>query len=205
MSSEEKQALEFMNDFVEGRMTTEQFWERYKSNESIRNLLVNDVTRDHIESESMYYFAPERLIEVLDISRLEHKNELYQIVRRYFWRRNESLNFSNSDAEKYECLLKMLPTWLDVRDEDFLLAIYDSTPSDTSKTEKLKHCKNKVKELFKYDIKPPRWIQSPEWPIVNGKPLVFKGQSKEREYDERVYFYFYDSDTSEETVVTQSY
>ena len=48
-------------------------------------------------------------------------------------------------------------------------------------------------------------IQSPEWPIVNGKPLVFRGQSKEKKYDERVFYYFYDPDTGEETVIEQMY
>ena len=62
-----------------------------------------------------------------------------------------------------------------------------------------------LKKLFRYDKTYPRWVQDPEWPIVNGKPLVFSHQSKGKKGDERVYYYFYDPETQMETVIAQIY
>jgi uncharacterized protein YwqG len=36
--------------------------------------------------------------------------------------------------------------------------------------------KEKIKTDFRYLKKQPKWLQSPEWPIGNGKPMVFLGQ-----------------------------
>ena len=74
-----------------------------------------------------------------------------------------------------------------------------------SKTKRVAWGKARIKELFKYDKTYPRWIQYPEWPIVNGKPLVFSHQKKAGKGDERVYYYFYDPDTKKETAITQMY
>jgi hypothetical protein len=59
--------------------------------------------------------------------------------------------------------------------------------------------------MFKYDSKPPKWIQDPEWPIIDGKPFVFKSQTKDRKNDERVFYTFYNPETKEERVIIQFY
>lgn len=46
---------------------------------------------------------------------------------------------------------------------------------------------------------------NPQWPIINGKPLVFKEQCKERKESELDKFFFYDPETGEETTVEQYY
>ena len=211
-----------MRDFVEGRVTTQEFWKEYQENQLLQDILIKDKKRpkgvwdfdEKTGKEVFYknkpfdsdnYFAPERLLNVVDISKLEHRYNLIEVVWRYFFFRKEKLKLKNPDAEKYLNLQKMLPAWLDIREEDLLLDIYNSAPSNLTKADKLKYCKDKVKEIFRFDNKPPRWVQSPEWPIVNGKPLVFRKQSKETPEDERVFFYFYDPDTKKETIIEQLY
>jgi hypothetical protein len=54
----------------------------------------------------------------------------------------------------------------------------------------------------------PEWIQSPEWPIVNGKPLVFVGQvelpaSAGLFHDDAVFYVFMDSEKGVAKVVIQ--
>lgn len=217
---EEKHALNIMVDFVEGRMTTEEFWNKYKDSIVLQKILVNDKTRPlgvyktnpqtgevyydkKTPTDSLYFFAPEKLLDILDISKLEHRFELYEIIRRYFWRRKENLKFTNKDADEYAFLLKMLPEYLDIRDETFLYQIINSASEGFSKTEKLHYGQKKVMELFKYDKKPPDWIQSPEWPIVKGKPLVFRYQITNKENSDHEYYYFYDPETKEETIIEQ--
>jgi len=215
-------AIEYMKDFVEGKVTTEAFWREYQDSKLLQEVLIKDEKRpkgvwnfcektgktiynENKPFDSDTYFAPERLLTVVDISKLSHRYGLIETVCRYFFFRKEQVKLMNPDAVKYLNLQKMLPSWLDIREEELLLDIYNSAPNGLSKGDHLKWCKQEVKKLFKCDSKPPRWVQNPEWPIINGRPLVFKGQSKEKNHDERVYFYFYDPETKEETIITQMY
>ena len=91
----------------------------------------------------------------------------------------------------------------------FMCIIFDKIiaeiPADLPKTKRIKLGKEKIKELFKYDKTYPRWVQGAEWPVVDGKPLVFSHQKKAGRDDERVFYYFYDPETKEETVIMQMY
>lgn len=108
--------------------------------------------------------------------------------------------------DDYRYILAIQPSWLDIIDDQGIFdKIIAEAPADVSKTKRIEWGKARIKELFRYDKTYPRWVQSPEWPIVNGKPLVFSHQSKEKKDDERVFYYFYDPDTKEETVVEQMY
>ena len=75
----------------------------------------------------------------------------------------------------YRLILKAVPEYLDPPLEFMTEKIVplDSNLSDAQKT---KVIKQRLKEYFKYVDKPPKWIQSPDWPIRDGKPLVFIGQ-----------------------------
>jgi hypothetical protein len=59
--------------------------------------------------------------------------------------------------------------------------------------------------MFIYTDKPPRWMQNPEWPIVDGKPLIFKYQSNDvKDYSvSKIDYYFYNPENGEEVVVEQ--
>ena len=78
-------------------------------------------------------------------------------------------------------------------------------PDGLSKTKKIQYCKEKIKELFRWEKSRPQWLQNCEWPFAsNGKPMVFKEQKKKKEGDFLKYFYyFYDPETGETAVVEQ--
>jgi hypothetical protein len=54
-----------------------------------------------------------------------------------------------------------------------LLAGYSGDPNPSEVTAWLE---KEVSQHFVAIAERPRWIQNPEWPLVNGKPLVFAGQ-----------------------------
>jgi hypothetical protein len=57
--------------------------------------------------------------------------------------------------------------------------------------------------------KPPKWIQSPDWPTRNGKPLVFVGQlsvdAPELFHDKGAAYVFYNPDTGGFETVAEFY
>lgn len=80
--------------------------------------------------------------------------------------------------------------------EDYLRELMERY-ADCSIQEK----KRLVREAFHLQPrKRPRWIQEPEWPFRNGKPLCFMAQRRNGELYE---YLFRDPDTGEQVTVTQ--
>lgn len=97
------------------------------------------------------------------------------------------------------------PNYVDIEDDALLDQILKSTPTGLSKTQKKKWLKTHIKSLFKYETKPPKWIQAPEWPIMGGIPLVFKFQTKESISQECIHYHFYHPLTLQAVVIEQFY
>jgi len=208
----ENEAIDTMKAFVSGQMSAEDFWKEFKASETIRNILINDEEKwekeKATESGSAWFSTTQSVYEnVKNIKSYKDSERLHWIVRKYILRNQIPVNIDNFYSDRFDFLINIQPDWLDVENEEFLInEIINKIPGDIkTKSQKIRWCKDKIKEYFKYDKTPPRWIQNPEWPIVDGRPLVFKSQSREREDDEQVCFYFYDPDTKQETVVTQFY
>lgn len=192
-------------DFAEGRITAEQFWEIWKADEKLRELIINCPNRP---DESGIDFNPVVLHKKnLKINSYRDSSGLYTMAKKYLLRNKIEFASNTFYNDRYTFLIKIQPDWLDLdfNNEEFLINLVNNAPKELSESQKIKWCQDKLKDLFKYDSRPPRWIQSPEWPIINGKPLVFKGQSKERKESELVKFFFYNPETGEETVVEQYY
>lgn len=222
-SNDRRVALGIMLSFAQGKMSTKDFWEHFKDNETIREILVKDKKRpiyrpefdpgnfyekDKLklrnELDEIYYFAPEKLLERIDINKLRDRDALYWIIRTYFIRRRiDVLEVRNQDAELNRFIHIMQPEWLGIEDEEFLIKMLNMAPKELSNNETEKWYREKLNEFFKYDDKPPKWIQNSEWPIIEGKPLVFLKQVDDPENNSRTLYYFYDSETKTETVVEQ--
>ena len=198
---EREKALKIMTDFVEGRITTEVFWEQhYKTNEIIRNLIIND--EKQLNGSKQLFLSMQEALKNTNLQILHDRVEVFRRTANYFRRREIKLDYKNKDSELYGFLLDIQPDWLELQDEEFLLGIYNSAPNDLSESKKKEYCKARIRELFKYDKKPPEWLQSGEWAIVNGKPLVFSHQETAQDSDHELY-YFYDAETKEEIIVEQ--
>ena len=203
MAKHDKEAIRIMTDFVEGKMSIEDFKYQYDHNPSIKknfNKYPNKPYKPEIGYDYISY------MDTLDIRKRSGALNLHGFFKEFLERNKYPHVPTETYIEKFTFLLKIQPDWIDMADENFLEEqIISKAPADFSNNQKMKWCKERIKELFKYDAKPPGWVQGAEWPVVDGKPLVFKGQSKEKIDDERVHFYFYDPETKQEIVVTQMY
>ncbi len=196
-------------DYVEGRMSVTEFKHLFETDKSLQKTLKLPLSTRHIfyreynynlfdyfthgyeftEGRSWDTYANRYGIQASLCSLLDKYKISYKAYPRY--------------DEEYVFLLKMQPDWVDCQDDNILKSIMDSIPKELSKTKRIAMGKEKIKALFKYDRIYPRWVQAPEWPIVNGKPLVFSHQQKAKGGDIRTYYYFYDEDTKVETVIEQ--
>jgi len=193
---------EFVN-FVEGRMSFEIFWQNYLTNKGYKKLL-----DDKKPNENTVYGKNDTINQSMSFHKWETafgKLNAHNYIVRYLQYYNIACVPTTTYRENYKFRQAIQPSYISIEDEDYLNTIISTAPTDLSQTQQKKWLKERIKELFRYDKSPPRWIQDPEWPIINGKPLVFKGQTKDDPSDERVWYIFYDPDTLEETRIMQFY
>ena len=66
---------------------------------------------------------------------------------------------------------------------------------------------SRLRELFQYHKKPPRWVQNPAWPINDNGPMYFLGQMKiegcEVFHDDGAAYVFLDLKSGETKTIIQ--
>jgi len=205
-------AIEKMKAFVTGQITIENFWEEVSTNKAIQEILVAEGKESR--GSPLHMASIESLLKFKGdfIKTLNGAAAVSFLVAHYFVSRGESVQIDPIHNRRYRFFMEIQPEWIvvdgDLDGENFIIEnVLKKVPSHV-KTHKqaVKWGKEEVLRHFRYDKVPPRWIylKPPQWPIVNGKPLVFKRQSELASGATVVHFYFYCPDTGKETVVTQT-
>ena len=104
-------------------------------------------------------------------------------------------------------VLAVQPAWLDL-DADFVRRnVLDKAPRGLGETATKKWAREHLRARFRCAGKPPRWIQSPAWPIRGDEPLVFMGQVAVDNYfhDRAVLYVFHDPNANDFETVAQLY
>ncbi len=192
--NKEKQILK---DYAEGEITTAEFWEFYKTSPKLQKILLKD---KYIGKNS--WFTPGFIEKHFNIDDAFERFGLYELIRAGFLRQKKKYNFYNEDEEYVSLINKIQPKYVDIRNQSFWDKVLSSVWADIKKTERIKLLKEETKKLFPYETKPPRWIQSPEWPIEENKPLKFIKQAK---IDDGFKYYFINEDTQQTKIIEQYY
>lgn len=151
--------IEKMKSFVSGQMTAEEFWEEFKRNKLIKEILIEDEKKKNRHPD---WWCSAKTLEqnIKNIYSYHDSDMLHKSVSSYF--ENTSVHINGFYSDRYRFIIKMQPDWLDLyNNEKFLIDLANSAPKEFNQSTKLKWCQDKIKELFRYDIKPPRWIQIP--------------------------------------------
>ncbi len=199
--NKEQLVLELIK-FAEGDTDFTTFWNNYQKNKEYNKIFevkLGDKFRCFGKGTVNEHFA------IYSPSTSMGKAVIHSDVCRYLEYHGYSFIKYSKYHDDLQFRIDIQPKYIYIDDEEFLNKIIADAPKELSKAKQKLWLKEKIKDLFKYDSKPPRWIQDPEWPIVDGKPLVFRNQTKEKSNDERVYYIFYNLETKEETKVMQFY
>ena len=195
-------------DYVEGRMSITEFQHLFETDKQLQKTLKLPMDKKYTCFRDYNYNLYDFFKNSYDYknkswdtiaNRSSIQGELMRLLDYYCIKYNDYKKYD----EDFSFALNIQPLWVFVFDDSILQPIIDSIPKDLSKTKRIAMGKEKIKSLFKYDKTYPRWIQEAEWPIVNGKPLVFSHQEKVKGEDFHTLYYFYDPETKEETVVEQ--
>lgn len=114
------------------------------------------------------------------------------------------LSPTNKPAELFDLAMDGVPEYVGGSEVD-ALGIIDRIVSEVdeswSRAKKVKYIRERVREIFHLDKgKYPRWIQEPEWPVMNGRPMQYVGTETVRK-GEWLRHRFVDPVTGEERTV----
>jgi len=208
----DKKIIQELIAFVEGHMSIDEFKSNYETNKGYKKLF-NDkkpfeknyarLEGSTVNEGLQIYFEGNYKGKYSQAPIVIGKLNVWHIIKTYL----EYYNIPCTPTTKYEDDVKLRhaiqPSYVEIEDDEYFDVIIASAPEGLTEPQRKKWLKERIKSLFLYDKTYPRWIQSPEWPIVNGKPLVFRSQTKNTLEDERVWYTFYDPDTNQETIVMQ--
>jgi hypothetical protein len=186
-------AIEKITAFVEGVMSVPEFEKQISENREIIDLLTKyETLPKYITENNLYQYIIEKKLDSIE-NIYNIQNELSGLLNS----KNIKHKVDDTNAKLLDIMLKVQPSWLDIPYVYFSELI---TEAGTLKNRELQvWLKEKIKLKFISLNKPPKWLQTAQWPIVNNTPLIFVGQldiSKIRHDDSQVYVFFNEKENS---------
>jgi hypothetical protein len=114
---------------------------------------------------------------------------------------------TRNHQDRLDLVLSNQPKYIDA-DSRFIEEYIIPKDFKGSKTELKQTIRDNYNKLFRFQNKPPKWIQNPEWIIKDDKPLFFIGQleiTDKRFHDNGAIYVFIDIQTREISTITQFY
>lgn len=193
-------AEETIKAFVEASMSVEDFEKKIYSNKAIESLLRDEKNLPgYIAEPDLYAYVIGQ-----NYSRIGSVFNVQTILSELLNKKNIKHEFSNKYSDLFELILKVQPKWLDLPAEYFSELI---SGREHLKPKELKdYLKEKIKADFRCLKAIPKWLQSPQWPIHEGLPLIFVGQIdiSGLSHDAAQLYIFFDDRNGEFFTISQS-
>lgn len=197
------EALQTVLDFVEGRIDGKDFEKKVYSDPLMESLLQDETLKWHstyIKNDPYHFLIGLDYNDPGDVLNAQGAMELF------LERKDIPLIRATAHSNFQELLLAAQPGWLNV-DTAYLQKHVLPDAGGLQGKELQTWLNVRLKELFRYHKKPPKWIQNPAWPITDNRPMYFLGQIKldncEHFHDEAAVYVFLDPSTGETRTVIQ--
>lgn len=201
---------QFVIDYIEGRVTTEVFLNRLNSDLMLRQWLQSIVPRGKLG----YYE-----VSADEDGVTQQETGPYDVVRTiagyWKWSWNKLGNELNTHCEitrlfqeafpqkqiqpdksierKFNFMLDACPAYIggeEVAGSGILEEVYEGIPANLNKAQRVHYFKEKVKKLFYIQNNHyPHWLQDPEWPMSDGRPMRYLSSEKIYKGEGRAYIF----------------
>lgn len=158
-------AIEILKNFVEEKLSTEELEMALYSNQELISLLENTKAKPYMNSNSTYEYLISQ-----DLTSLDAKLNLMDIFRGILDYKHIPYSSNSTTEKNFDLILEAIPNWIPA-DMGYLNSLYDKYKPKTATT-----FKKIIKEYFICMDKHPKWLQEPDWPIVDNIPAMFLGQ-----------------------------
>lgn len=165
--------IQILKDFAEGKLSDKNFEQQLYTNSDLEKLLSDSSLNwqgTYLQNTSPFLYLVEQ-----DYNSAEGKVNAQGTVSLFLSKIGMETTSSAKYSDEYDLLLSTSPKYINAGTEFIEKHIL---PKDKmlSKADQKMYIKQRYAELFKYQTKPPKWIQNPDWLIKNDKPLFFLGQ-----------------------------
>jgi len=201
MMNNDMKSLNTIISFVEGNLSAVEFESILYQDKELENLLSNN------ETDIMPYAAKGELYHYLIQKNYESCVDLLDIqdaLGKFLKSKNIKTEETNKYKEQNSIISRVQPSWLDISGEYFNSMLRKHSDK---KDKELEAClKDEIKNNFKSLKKPPKWLQSPQWPIEDNYPLFFIGQIDitDIRHDTACVYIFYNKNKNIYKVIEQS-
>ena len=192
IKKQREKAIQIALLFCERKIEFSDFWKTYVNEEFIREELNRRKESLFIEKS---FFEDINVVKNINTDDLQIQSQIYVLMTKYL-----KLNHIECSTQpvnsKLKVIMDILPNWLYGQKDNWFKDLISSLPSNITQKSFEKYCLKKVIEEFRYEKKPPNWLQNSEWPIVEGKPLLFIRQDGEPDcvinskFNHKITYYF---------------
>jgi len=198
--------LKILIEFAEGILDSKDFEREIYSNRKLEALLSDEKIKwsgTYLDESNPFLFLAQQ-----NYNNSEGRLNAQGAVKMFLEKINIEVNPTDKYSEEYALLRTAIPKYLDI-DPNFFEKFILPDDTSLSKTDKKQLIKKNIEQLFKYQTKPPKWIQNPNWLIRNDQPLYFLGQVEIKKsnqfHDHGNVYLFIDLETGNIETVKQFY
>lgn len=185
--------------FLDGTVPGERLQRALAERDDLERLLAEwDAPPSYVQPSGAFHY-------LLELDLLTPSGELNArgLLEAFLQHRGVAFDRSASEAatSRFDLLLDAQPRWLDLGD-DYLASMLAEL-ADLDGAALASAMRRMIKQRFRSLGNPPRWLQSPAWPIIQGTPAVFIGQLRTAGHDEACVYVFLDEASGEHITLVQ--
>lgn len=198
--------IQILTQFIEGNLSPKEFEQQLFTNPILETFLSAAVINwkgTYLEGTTVFLYLAEQ-----DYNSSTGILNAQGTIELFFKKAGIEVTPSNRYVEEYNLISMLSPKYIDA-DSEFIEKYILPSDKTLSKSEQKQVIKNRYSELFKFQSKPPKWIQNPQWPIKNDKPLFFLAQVDIKDceffHDNGSIYLFLDPETKTIETIQQFY
>ena len=193
--------IKWIVDFVEGRISPLEFINEIYTDDSYETFFndTKSIPPYTTAADTIYLYLIERNFNLIgDVINAQ------DLLSKYLFSKEIQHTPDNENIKKFNLILKAQPKWLDLRG-DYCQYLLKEAGNITGK-ELTSWLKKTISERFISISVPPKWLQSPNWPIENNQPLLFIGQHdiSKIKHDHSQLYIFYSHSRKDFELIEQS-
>lgn len=158
-----KDVFKIINKYLSDQLSFNNFVTKIKTDNSLYEFLIKNKKIKNLIT---------KIKQQEDYSFIDSLN-LYTTIKKNF-KKNKFKNHKGTLEKIYDFLVDNLPDWFDGYNINFLYKIFSDNNLNIIDSNCVIIYQNQISKYFKYDIYPPRFLTSFDWPEKNNIPLKFK-------------------------------
>ena len=193
--------VQIIKDFIEEKITFEEFEKICKFDNDFRAFLIK---YKNIYLKNLVNYSFLAMIDKYNWNSILKREDIYES---FHWLLVEcNVKFARSDRyyNAAQKIYNLLPSWLSDDASDYVdVHFLENMPEGMTQAQKKAWLKERIKETFKYEKRPPNWAQGGEWPrMPDGRFMTFRSQKSDGDLE---IYTFVNPDTGEEVKVEEYY